>query len=83
MGLYITQDTQTLIDALIVIGFLLFILFLFVAFSIIGINKHLKDLVDLEYKKYDEKNKLKDLVESEVEKRVQSNKDKSAINNEN
>lgn len=54
------QGAQTLSDVVMVIGFLTFVLFLLVAFSIIGINKHLKELVDLEHKKYKENKKTID-----------------------
>lgn len=48
----IVNDMQVLMIGLVLVGIALFVLMLGVAFAIIGINRNLKDLVELEYKKY-------------------------------
>ena len=50
------QDLQTLSDFIIVCTILFFVFILFVGFAIIRMSSYLKDLVDLEYKKYKELN---------------------------
>lgn len=50
------DDIQTIINIILVVGLCDLILFIFVGLSIISMNIHIKQLVDLEYKKYKENN---------------------------
>ena len=49
-----TADFEVLYYGLIFVGLMLFIFFILLCISVVNINGHLKELVDLEYKKYNE-----------------------------
>lgn len=57
---YIADNLQLIYIGLGIVAFIIFVFSVAVGASIIGINSHLKDLVDLEYKR--------DLVNSEYKK---------------
>lgn len=66
---YNIQDLQILFDFIIVCSIVFFIFMLFVGFAIIRMSSHLKDLVDLEFRKYKELN-----VKGSIDDRPESDK---------
>ena len=66
---YNIQDLQILFDFIIVCSIVFFIFMLFVWFAIIRMSSHLKDLVDLEFRKYKELN-----VKGSIDDRPESDK---------
>ena len=63
---YIADNLQLIYIGLGIVAFIIFVFSVAVGASIIGINSHLKDLVDLEYKR--------DLVNSEYKKYNEENR---------